>query len=250
MLEVARGRPLEPVWANELGGLTFVAGTDAHRRYLKWHPADAGADLAGEADRMRWLGQHCPVPEVLAVHGDTDGSVLVTSPLAGENAVSPRWLANPATAVQAIGVGLRSLHDRAPVASCPYSWSAAQRLASARSRAAAGTTTPSMWHAEHAHLSIDQALDSLANPPGVDRLVVCHGDACPPNTIIDDAGRWSGHVDLEALGVADRWADLAIATWSTEWNYEPGWQHTLLDAYGIEPDPERMAYHRLLWDLT
>jgi hypothetical protein len=53
--------------------------------------------------------------------------------------------------------------------------------------------------------------------------VVCHGDACVPNTLLDRTGRWIGHVDLGTLGVGDRWADLAIATLSTEWNYGPGW---------------------------
>ena len=37
-------------------------------------------------------------------------------------------------------------------------------------------------------------------------------------------GRCSGQVDLGELGVADRWADLAVATWSTTWNYGPGWE--------------------------
>jgi hypothetical protein len=63
-------------------------------------------------------------------------------------------------------------------------------------------------------------------------------------------GPWCGHVDFGALGVADRWADLAIATWSTEWNYGPGWQAPLLDAYGIEADPDRIRYYRLLGDLA
>jgi hypothetical protein len=47
------------------------------------------------------------------------------------------------------------------------------------------------------------------------------------------------------MGVADRWADLAVATWSTTWNYGHGWESTLLDAYGIDPDPSRSAYYRL-----
>ncbi len=62
-------------------------------------------------------------------------------------------------------------------------------------------------------------------------------------------GRWSGHVDLGELGVADRWADLAVATWSTTWNYGPGWEIPLLDAYGVPPDPPRTRFYRLLWDL-
>jgi kanamycin kinase len=49
--------------------------------------------------------------------------------------------------------------------------------------------------------------------------------------------------------VADRWADLAVATWSAEWNYGPGWEDHLLTAYGVAPDPDRIGYYRLLWDL-
>ena len=40
-----------------------------------------------------------------------------------------------------------------------------------------------------------------------------------------------------------------MATWSTGWNYGPGWEGTLLAAHGVEPDPVRTAYYRLLWDL-
>jgi aminoglycoside phosphotransferase len=64
-----------------------------------------------------------------------------------------------------------------------------------------------------------------------------------------DDGRWSGHVDLGALGLAGRWADLAVATWSTTWNYGPGWETPLLQAYGVAPDPDRTRYYRLLYDL-
>ncbi len=41
-----------------------------------------------------------------------------------------------------------------------------------------------------------------------------------------------------------------MATWSTEWNYGPGWEDVLLAAYGVDPDPgPRTRYYRLLWDL-
>jgi aminoglycoside phosphotransferase len=77
-----------------------------------------------------------------------------------------------------------------------------------------------------------------------------HGDACAPNTLIGDDGTWTGHVDLARLGVADRWADLAIAPWSIGWNFGDGWDAAFFDAYQIEPDPARIAYYRLLWDCT
>ena len=80
--------------------------------------------------------------------------------------------------------------------------------------------------------------------------MVCHADSCAPNTLINDDGTWSGHVDLGQMGVGDRWADIAIATWSTTWNYGPGWEDELLAAYGIGADPDRTRYYRLLWDLS
>lgn len=79
---------------------------------------------------------------------------------------------------------------------------------------------------------------------------VCHGDACAPNTLLDAEGRPLAHVDLGALGVADRWADIAVAAMSTTWNYGPGWEHALIDAYGIAADEPRMAYYRDLWNAT
>jgi hypothetical protein len=67
-----------------------------------------------------------------------------------------------------------------------------------------------------------RSVELLADVPPPDRLVVCHGDSCAPNTLLSEDGRWSAHVDLGRLGVADRWAGLAVAVWSTEWNYGPG----------------------------
>jgi kanamycin kinase len=181
---------------------------------------------------------------------DEDGTWLVTEALPGRSAVDARWKAEPERAVAAIGAGLRTFHEALPVDGCPFSWSVDERLADARERAAAGRVNPAGWDdPAHRALGLDGALRRLVGAPAVDRLVVCHGDSCSPNTLIDDGGRCSGHVDLGELGVADRWADLAIATWSTNWNYGPGWEPALLEAYGVDPDPDRTAYYRLLWEL-
>jgi kanamycin kinase len=238
------GRPARLVWLNEIGGLTVEAGHGDERFFVKWSPLD---DLGDEADRMRWAAPFTPVPKVLDHGSDDDGWWLVTAPLPGLSAVDRRWKDSPEVAVTAIGEGLRALHDALPVASCPFGWSATERL----SRAENLHLDPASWHSEHQSMTPQQALDVLtATMPAEDDLVVCQGDACAPNTLIGDDGRWSGHVDLGHLGVSGRWADIAIATWSTDWNYGPGWERTLLDAYGIAPDPERTRYYRLLWDLA
>jgi kanamycin kinase len=216
---------LRPVWRNELGGLTFELTGRRPRRFIKWAPAGATLDLAGEEQRLAWAARYTPVPRVIERDADDDGQWLITAALPGENAVTARWRAEPRTAVAAIGGGLRALHDALPVAKCPFSWSIEQRLA---------------------HVPAPARAQLPAAPP-IDRLVVCHGDACAPNTLLTEDGEWSGHVDLDTLGVADRWADLAVAGWSTGCNYGPGWERALLDAYGIDPDPERSEYYRLLW---
>jgi kanamycin kinase len=253
IVEYAGGRPVRAVWRNEVGGLTFQvgAGVGDGREFVKWTPVGSGVDLAAEVARLRWAAGFVTVPEVVGQGVDEAGSWIVTRGLPGRSAVEERWTREPETAVRAIGTGLRALHGALPVARCPFDWSVEARLAVARERATSGRTGPADWHPDHLHLgSARRALDVLADVPPVDALVVCHGDACAPNTLVGDDGRFSGHVDLGALGVADRWADLAIATWSTQWNYGPRWERPLLDAYGVEPDPERIRYYRLLWDLT
>jgi aminoglycoside phosphotransferase len=247
----ARGQPIRLVWRNAMEGLTFEVGKGATRYFVKWTPPAAGPSAADEAARMAWLASYSRVPRVLDILADpdSDATVLITAPLPGESAIADRWKSDPSTAVRVIGQGLRHLHDHAPIESCPFTWSVEQRVQEAHRRIDSGETRPSAWHPEHRTVSVNDALRTLGSIPSVDQLVVCHADACAPNTIIDE-GTWSGHVDLGGAGIADRWADLAIATWTTRWNYGDGWEQELLDAYGIEPDPARIDYYRLLWDLT
>lgn len=225
---LAGGAGLEPVWVNDYGGLTFRADDE---RYIKYGPLNAETSFAGEAARLAWASRFARVPRLLEAGADATHEWLVTAALPGASAVDPRWLAEPEVAVRAVGAGLRALHDALPVEDCPFEWSVPSRIASAAAR---GIRVP----------------DSLREAPTVERLVVCHADACCPNTLIGDDGRWSGHVDLGGLGVADRWADIAVASMSTAWNYGEGWEGALIEAYGVEPDRERLSYYRDLWNAT
>lgn len=249
VLALAAGQRVRPVWENHLGAVTVEVGEGDGRQFVKWVPRGVNLDLGAEAERMRWASRFTSVPVVVDVGRDESGSWLVTEALYGEMAVTPRWKADPATAVRAIGKALRAFHDALPVSECPFSLAADDQIADARRRAAAGEIDPGNWHDVHKPLGVDGALARLAEVPPIDKLVVCHGDTCAPNLLIGDDGRPTGWVDLGDLGVADRWADLAIATWSSTWNYGPGWEQPLLDAYGIAPDPERTAFYRLLYEL-
>jgi kanamycin kinase len=210
----AAGDP-EAVWINELGGITFRDGD----RYLKWNPLGNGIALDEERQRLEWVGGRAVVPRVLGTGRDDEAELLITAALPGTSAVAPPWSGRPLEAARAIGEGLRRFHEAIPVDDCPFTSWVGERVV-----------------------------------PRADRLVVIHGDACAPNTLIAPDGAFAGHVDLGQLGVADPWADLAIASMSLDWNYEPDgadarrWEDELFAAYGVARDEERVTAYRALWD--
>jgi kanamycin kinase len=153
---------------------------------------------------------------------DEQAQWLVTTAVPGEHAVGDTWRARHREAIAAIAMGLRAIHAIA-TDDFPADWTAQAWVA----------RTPS----------------SLGPHPDLHDPVLVHGDACAPNTLISAAGEWIGNVDFGDLAVGDRWADLAIASMSLDWNFGEGHQADLYEAYRIEPDPERIHYYRELWHL-
>jgi kanamycin kinase len=84
-------------------------------------PLGSGVDLDDERARLVWartIGH--PVPEVLDLGRDDHGQVLITRGLKGTGAATGEWLERPRDAVRAIAAGLRALHEKVPVAACPF----------------------------------------------------------------------------------------------------------------------------------
>lgn len=218
VLDIAAGQLVELVWRNELGGLTF--GLDD--RFVKWNPRSTGIDLDRERVRLEWMTSRHPAPVVIDSGADESAQWLVTAALPGVCAVGDTWRARRPEAIRAIATGLRAIHA-IRIDDFPPEW------------------TAQVW--------VGRRPESLGSPPPVDEPVVVHGDACAPNTLVSLDGEWVGHVDFGDLAVGDRWADLAIASLSLDWNFGEGHQDELFQAYGIEPDGERLRYYRALWDL-
>lgn len=220
--ELVAGRALTPVWRNEDGGITYCVADGSE--YLKVQRPSLDWDPGAEADRLGWVSQFVAAPRVLTRGRHGELHWLRTAGLPGRSAVAQPWRGRPDSVVPELGRALRRFHDTVPVDQCPFSWSAEHRVR---------------------HFGHHRAI--LARVPPVD-AVVCHGDACNPNFLIDDDGHFSGYVDLGGLGVADRWADLAPALLSLNWNYGKGWEPTFLDAYGIAPDETKWAFYTDLWN--
>jgi kanamycin kinase len=52
------------------------------------------------------------------------------------------------------------------------------------------------------------------------------------------------------VAIADPWWDLAVGSWSCEWNLGAGFGDLFLSGYGASIDEERLAWYRLLYDLS
>lgn len=243
-VDLAAGKPLELAWYNEIGGVTWRIG--GGESYVKVGPPHEEFQPAAESERLEWLAARgIAVPRVLDL-GECDGRTWMhTVGLPGTNAIECQD--DPVATVAALGRGLRRFHDALPVEECPFTFSVESRV---RRR----------------------GLTDFDDVPPLD-LVVCHGDACNPNFLVEwvtspstpsprssargtqdpreerveGALEVTGYVDLGLCGVADRWADLVMAVGSLAWNFPGVDGRVLLDAYGVEQAPEKFAFYDALW---
>ena len=248
-----------PGWTAELAyrlipDLTTWRLTDpaGEVRFAKVATGDRGCypTLRGEAERMVWAAPYLPVPEVVALEELEEATVLLTEALPGHDATHPAWRADLPALVRALGRGLRAFHDAIGEEWCPFRFDLARALGHVEQRVETGDIAAAGFHEEHAHLTPAAALAELeATAPADEDLVVCHGDSCPPNMVIQQ-GRVTGYVDLGELGAADRWWDLAVGAWSVGWNFGFELEPLFYESYGIDPDPARIRFFRLLYDLV
>lgn len=127
------------------------------------------------------------------------------------------------------------MHDALPLDECLFIWSVEKRLDRFEERIADGEG-PGQRSPQYQSLTLDDARARLTAPPPFDHLVVCHGGTCAPNALLNDTGAFAAHVELGSLGLADRWADLAVAAWSIDGDFGTGYNTLFYDSYGVEPD--------------
>lgn len=232
------------------GHPTYRLHRTGESRFLKLNPT--GSKIPDEAARLRWAAEFLPVPRLVEYGSDGDYDWLMTEGLPGVDAaeLARHPAADPRTLVITLGEGMRAFHEAVPARECPFDFTVPAALDHVLRRLSAGLIDPATdFHPEHAGMSAEAAVQMLvATAPVTEDEVVCHGDFSFPNVVLQE-GKATGYLDLGALGVSDRWADLAACAWSCDFNLGPGYGALLFDAYGTALDEDRLAWYRLLYDL-
>ncbi|MGW7620545.1 APH(3'') family aminoglycoside O-phosphotransferase [Streptomyces antimycoticus] len=248
-----------PVTAGESGAAVFRSADGT--RYAKCVVAADAADLKAERDRVAWLSdQGVPGPRVLDWHCGDAGACLVTGAVSGIPAdqVSP---ADLRASWERIADAVRGLHE-VPVQQCPFRRDLDKVVAVARDVVTRGAVNPEFLPVEQQHTPASELLARLV--PQVARrqdqeaadTVVCHGDLCLPNIVLDPQTLdVSGFIDLGRLGLADRYADLALLLTNARetWPDEEGARAAdaaFAERYGIAIDQDRLRFYLHLDPLT
>lgn len=248
-----------PVTSGESGAAVFRSA-DA-TRYAKCVPAADAAGLEAERDRIAWLsGQGVPGSRVLDWYSGDAGACLVTGAVPGVPAdqVSAEDLR---AAWGRIADAVRRLHE-VPVSRCPFPRGLDSMVAAARDVVARDAVNPEFLPVEQQHTPGAELLDRLTRQlpqrreQEVADTVVCHGDLCLPNVILDPRTLdVSGFIDLGRLGPADRYADLALLltnareTWTDEEQARAA-DTAFAARYGIVLEHDRLRFYLHLDPLT
>lgn len=246
---------------------TGESGDRVYRRedglaYAKVAPAARSADLAGERDRLTWLeGRGIACPGVVEWREAEDASCLVMSAVPGIPA-SGLPSADLLKAWPSIARQIGTLHEAA-ADRCPFDRGLSLMFERAADVVARNAVNPEFLAEDDRTVPAPELLAGIARELPVrlaqeaaDR-VVCHGDACMPNIMVDPGTlRCTGLIDLGRLGTADRYVDLALMLA----NARESWRSREEDAQAFEilfatlgigaPDRERLAFYLRLDPLT
>jgi streptomycin 3"-kinase len=251
------------VWVPATGGESgaAVAYDRAGQRYAKVVAPEEAEELAAERDRIDWLNTTgVPSALVLDWRATDAGACLVTHAVPGIPAdrLEAQALAR---AWPSIVETVRTLHGL-PADKCPFDRSLEMMMPTARATVAedrvhVGFLPQALQHSPPTQI-LKQLEDELPKRIAQEssQMVVCHGDLCLPNILIDPVtDQVSGLIDLGRLGRADPYADIALllatarATWPDEETARRA-EYDFAQLYGAELDPERQDFYLRLDPLT
>jgi aminoglycoside phosphotransferase len=214
--------------------------------YLKISSETLTRSLFAEKERITWLQDKLPVPQIYYYGQNQHYTFLLLSEIPGINASDKIYESDRHLLVKLLAEGLKLIHT-IPIVECPFDCTLDREIALAE------------YNTKHQlidELDFDQTrkgrtakdllTELIANRPISEDLVFTHGDYCLPNIIFHNE-TISGFIDLGAAGIGDRYRDLALASRSLAANFGRNLVPLLFQAYGLQKiNREKLAYYNLL----
>ncbi|MEU7629199.1 phosphotransferase [Nocardia sp. NPDC049220] len=226
-----------PTWSDEQesrsGGVVSALGS---YRIVR------GPRAIAECERLNWLrGRGIRLLDVAAFEGD----VLLLADTRVSSQATRGVDIGPTSIGAVMGSTLRRLHS-IPIAECPFDGRLDTVLAQARRQVVEGLVDAEGFDDDHRGWApTDMLARLLAERPVHEDLVVAHGDFTPATVVAGEI-----LLDVAALGVADRYRDLAPAVRDLRAEFGESAVTDFCGAYGVpELDHHRLSYYRLLDEL-
>jgi aminoglycoside phosphotransferase len=247
----------DAIWqADDLG----CSGTHIYHigpRYLKIAPSfiiphQEHRLLEAEEQRLQWLCGRLPVPEVHYYAHNGQFEFLLTSEIAGTVSCDRSFQDNVPEVVRLLAQGLQMIH-RVDMTDCPFDQRSAPQLEIARRYSADHIIDKTLFNIEFQGMDVQEVYElTLKLCPREEDLVFTHGDYCLPNILLNQVLRKvNGFIDWGRGGVADRYADLALAARSLTLNFGAQWVPLLFQEYGLTtPDHDKLRFYRALDEIT
>ena len=250
-------------WEAVAGGESGASVVHDRRtqRYAKVVSSERVAELAAERDRAVWISRTAvPSLPVLDWRQTDAGACMVTQAVAGVPAseLDAQALLEAWPSVASV---VRALHDLS-ADRCPYDRSLAWMMPLAHASVVEGRVVVDFLPASLQGTPPAQILEQIERELPVrlaqerTDLVVCHGDLCLPNILVDPAtGLVKALIDVGRLGTADPYGDIALllATARETWPDEAMARQAdrqFAQEYGTQLDPERQDFYLRLDPLT
>lgn len=218
--------------------------------FLKYGEGALADDLIDEVVRLRWLGEHVPMPAIVQFVRTSNEAWLLTTAVHGRTAyqIMEECPDQRTAIVDAIANFLRRIHG-IPIGVCHFTSSHENRLLRARARIDADLVDEDDFDEDRVGWTAGQVWDALQCllPLAVDP-VVTHGDFSLDNLLIHK-GEVAGCIDAGRVGIADRYQDIAIA-WNCLGEFGASLQERFLTQYGIQDlDRKKLQFHLMLDEL-
>lgn len=209
---------------------------------------------------MRWLDGKLPIPKVICYEKDFLYQYLLMSRITGKMSCDEEFMSQPEILTKKLAEAIKMLW-RVDISDCPRIRSLDLELEEAKIRVE--NNLIDMENAEPNTFGAGGFKDPkellswlFENKPDYEP-VLSHGDLCLPNIFIDGE-KISGFIDLNDIGIGDKWKDIALCYRSLRWNAEGAYggkvypdvrSSMLFEALGIEPDMDKIRYYILLDEL-